>query len=114
MRSGAKHSADAKHLAEYLVTLACSPDASPYVADAPYIARGLIRNERLEAAGMEIATVADRLRRGKADPKTCRGVVGFTEMDWAQLDEIVARVQEAAAKTAPSQPGARPDVPGAP
>ena len=62
---------------------------------------------------MEIATVADRLRRGKADPKTCPGVKGFTEEDWAQLDELVARVQKEAAKTsAPS--GAPPDGPGAP
>ena len=48
----------------------------------------------------------------KGRPETCPGVKGFTEEDWAQLDELVARVQKEAAKTsAPSQRGAPPDGP---
>jgi uncharacterized protein YjbI with pentapeptide repeats len=95
---------DAKHLAEYLATLACSAEA------APDVARGLITYGRIERIGAEIATIADRLRKGKADPQNCPGVDGFTKEDWAQLDELVARVQERGAKTsAPS--GTPPDKP---
>ena len=66
---------DAKKLAEYLVMLACSASA------APHVARALMSNGRMAATGLEIATIADRLRRGKTDPKTCPGVEGFTEND---------------------------------
>jgi uncharacterized protein YjbI with pentapeptide repeats len=78
--------ADAKQLAEYLVTLACSADA------APHVARGLMQNGRIAATGVEAATVVDRLRRGKADVQTCPGVKGFTDEDWAELDKVVASV----------------------
>ena len=61
---------DAKQLAEYLVRLVCPAEAGgagEAATTAPYVVRGLIRNGRIEATGVEIATVADQLRRGKAD-----------------------------------------------
>ena len=79
--------------------LACSASA------APHVARALMSNGRMAATGLEIATIADRLRRGKTDPKTCPGVEGFTENDWAQLDQVLANVQKPATKKSwPSDP----------
>ena len=94
---------DAKQYAEYLVALACSAEA------APHVARGLIWiSGRIDR---KIETV-DRLRKGKADAKVCPGVKGFTEEDWAQLDQLVERVQKSAAKTsAPNRGGATYDGP---
>jgi hypothetical protein len=75
--------------------LACS------AAAAPHLARGLIENGRFKATGMEIATIADRLRSGKADAEACRGVKGFTEEDWKKLDKLV---EEAAKTPEPDDP----------
>jgi hypothetical protein len=59
----------------------------------PHVARGLLHNGRIEATGVEIATIGDRLRGGKADLRTCPGVKGFIEEDWQLLDKILTRVQ---------------------
>jgi uncharacterized protein YjbI with pentapeptide repeats len=96
---------DAKQLAEYLITLVCL--AADAADAAPHVARGLIQNGRIAATGVEIASIADRLRRGKADTQTCPGVVGFTEEDWARLDQVVADVQARGAKA--SGPRKTPD-----
>jgi len=76
-----------------LTDLACSSKG------APYVARGLLRNGRIEATGSEIAAFAAQLRSGKSDPATCLGVKDFTDEDWASLDELVA----AARKLAPDE-----------
>jgi uncharacterized protein YjbI with pentapeptide repeats len=68
----------------FLTDLACSSNG------APYVARGLLRNGRMEAAGSEIAAVAARLRNGKSDEAACSGVKDFTDEDWASLDKLVA------------------------
>ena len=73
-----------KQLAAFLADLACLRDA------APYVARGLIENGRLRSTGLQVAAVADRLRKGKPDPSGCPGAKGFTDDDWAQLDQLVA------------------------
>jgi uncharacterized protein YjbI with pentapeptide repeats len=55
---------------------------------APYIARGLIRMFRLDL-GSPAAEFAEQLRKGKSDQSACPGVNGFTDQDWAELDELV-------------------------
>ena len=72
-----------KQLAAFLADLACSREG------APYVARGLIGNGGFESMGLQIASVADRLRRGKSDQDTCPGVRGLTDEDWSNLDELV-------------------------
>ena len=74
---------DLKRLADGVVQLACSAES------APHVARGLLYGQ-IAAIGTETATVADRLRKGKTDPAACPGVKGFTDEDWALLDQIVA------------------------
>ena len=71
-----------KALAELLAELACSSNS------APFVARGLIRNDRLKAAGAQFANVADQLRKGRSDPAACPGVKGFTDKDWDRLSEL--------------------------
>ena len=73
----------------FLTDLACSSDG------APYVARGLLRNGRIEATGSEVFAIAARLRRGKSDQAPCSGVKDFTDEDWASLEEIVAAAQKA-------------------
>jgi uncharacterized protein YjbI with pentapeptide repeats len=72
----------------FLTDLACSSNG------APYVARGLLRNGRIEARGSEVAVVAARLRTGKSDHAACSGVKDFTDEDWASLDELVAAAQK--------------------
>jgi hypothetical protein len=63
-----------QQLAAFLADLGCQRDA------APHVARGLIQNDRLWSTGLQVvATVADRLRKGKSDPFACPGVAGFTD-----------------------------------
>jgi uncharacterized protein YjbI with pentapeptide repeats len=70
-------------LAAVLADLGCSSDTPPYVA------RGLLKNGRLEAAGSQVAAVADRLRKGRSDLATCPGIEGFTDQDWRDLDRLI-------------------------
>ena len=76
-----------------LTDLACSSNG------APYVARGLLRNGRMEATGSEITAVAARLRKGKSDQAACFGVKGLADEDWASFDALVA----AAPKPAPDE-----------
>jgi hypothetical protein len=76
-----------KQLAAFLADLACVTDA------APHVARGLVQNDRLRSMGLQVAAIAERLRKGKSDPSTCPGVTGFTDDDWAKLDQLVAEAQ---------------------
>jgi hypothetical protein len=74
-----------QQLAAFLADLGCTRRA------AHYVARGLIRNGRLRFTGLQVvATVADRLRKGKSDPSSCPGVTGLSDGDWAILDRLVA------------------------
>jgi uncharacterized protein YjbI with pentapeptide repeats len=75
-------------LAEFLANLAC------YSGSSPYVARGLLRNGRMEATGTQIVTVAEKLRKGKSDETACPGVKGFTDQDWGWLDKLVALAKE--------------------
>ena len=54
----------------FLADLACSSGS------APYVARGLLRNQRVNSTGGQL--FADRLHKGKSDPTACPGVNGFT------------------------------------
>ena len=74
-----------------LTNLACSSNG------APYVARGLLRNGRMEATGSQIAAVAARLRRGKSDQAACFGVKDLTDEDWASFDALVAAAPKPAA-----------------
>jgi uncharacterized protein YjbI with pentapeptide repeats len=76
-----------QQLAAFLADLGCQGDA------APYVARGLIKNGRLQSIGLQVAAVADRLRKGKSDPLACPGVKGFTDDDWTKLDQLVTEAQ---------------------
>jgi uncharacterized protein YjbI with pentapeptide repeats len=69
-------------LAISLTELACLEDA------APYIARGLLRNGRIEAAGAKAMDLLDTLLKGKSDPSVCPGVVGFVDADWALVRKV--------------------------
>jgi hypothetical protein len=80
-----------QQLATFLADLGCLEDA------APHVARGLIQNGRLLSTGLRVAAVADRLRKGKSDPSGCPGVRGFTDDDWAKLDQLVTGVLSRAA-----------------
>jgi uncharacterized protein YjbI with pentapeptide repeats len=71
-----------RRLAAFLTDLACSADS------APYVARGLLRNQQVNATGAQFASVVDRLRKGKSDLTACPGVNGFTDEDWAYFDQI--------------------------
>jgi uncharacterized protein YjbI with pentapeptide repeats len=84
-----------KQLAAFLADLGCLRNA------APYVARGLIKNGRLPSTGLQIAAVADRLRKGKSDPSACPGVTGFTDDDWTKLDQLVTDAQSRAADEKP-------------
>jgi uncharacterized protein YjbI with pentapeptide repeats len=71
-----------KKLATFLADLACSSSG------APFVARGLLQNRRVSAAEPQIASVADRLLKGKSDLTACPGIRGFTREDWTKLDEL--------------------------
>jgi hypothetical protein len=72
-----------KQLAAFLTDLACSREG------APYVARGLIGNGGFASTGPQVASVADRLRRGKSDQTTCPGAGGLTDEDLSILDDLV-------------------------
>lgn len=95
-----KQNPGSKDLAEFLADLACrllsgnspSEEQSSFVTpmEQPYIARGLLTNGRLIATGRDITIFADRARAGRTNPSACPGVAGFTDRDWALLDDAVA------------------------
>ncbi|MFI5011075.1 MAG: pentapeptide repeat-containing protein [Hyphomicrobiales bacterium] len=71
-----------RELADFLAALACRKDS------APYVARGLLNNDRLTDTPTQTATVAAKLRQGMSDAAGCPGVGGFTETDWRDLDKV--------------------------
>ncbi len=71
--------------AQILEKLACAD------AGTPYVARALILYGRLQATGSNLLNIADRMRKGKSDLSACPGVKGFTDDDWAKLDELVKK-----------------------
>jgi uncharacterized protein YjbI with pentapeptide repeats len=75
-------------VATVLADLACSTPL------APHAAHRLIRN----ATGTQVPTIAERLRKGKSDPTACPGVKGFTDEDWAKLDEVVQQASKQESK----------------
>jgi hypothetical protein len=85
-------------LATFLADLACSNSS------APYVARGLLQNGRIWDTKSHVAAIVDKLRKGKSDPATCPGVVGFIDKDWTHLDELVQRAskQEGERKSKPT------------
>lgn len=94
-----------KNLAAFLADLACLDEPSLLISTgaAPYLARGLLKYDRMKAIGTQIATVADRLRKGKSDPAACPGVKGFTDEDWALLTKLVADAQKPKPAAKPGQ-----------
>jgi hypothetical protein len=80
-----------RRLAEFLAELACSSDEE----SSPYVARGLLRN--LTSLRDDLPSTrqffTNQLRQGKSDRTACPGVDGFTENDWALLDELVSAAQ---------------------
>jgi hypothetical protein len=75
-----------------IARLACGAD------EAPHIARGLMRNGRLEDTRQDLHDIAAKMRSGKTDASKCEGVRGFVDADWKSLDELV--------KKAPPKPDA--------
>ena len=71
---------DAKAYAEGLKTIVCAKE------EAPFVARGVLRNNVLALAEQHIVLIADAMRAGRAEPDKCPGVAGFTEEDWKELD----------------------------
>jgi uncharacterized protein YjbI with pentapeptide repeats len=71
-----------RYLAAFLGDLACGS------GDAPYVARGLIKSDRLASLGDELEAVRRRMKDGREKLDMCRGVAGFTEDDWRKLDAI--------------------------
>jgi Phage integrase family len=67
---------------------------------------------RFKATGTQLAAVAERLRRGKSDPTACPGVIGFTNGDWAGLDELVQAASEQESEKKP-KPTSKPESTGA-
>jgi hypothetical protein len=71
-----------KKLAVFLADLACSPHSTPYVA------RGLLRNERMKDTDTQADIIVDRLSKAKSDPAACPGVVSFEAIDWKAVGEL--------------------------
>ena len=69
-------------LEKLLAKLAC--DAT----GAPYIARGLISNLRLDALGDRLASVRILMEEGRKASEKCPGVAGFTDDDWRRLEAL--------------------------
>jgi uncharacterized protein YjbI with pentapeptide repeats len=74
-------------LATFLAELGCASDA------APYVARGLIKRIASSIGGQP-TILLDRLRKGRSEPTACPGVKGFTDDDWAGLDQAVAEASK--------------------
>ena len=67
---------------EALSDVACERDT------APYVARGLMTNRILGETEDGLRTIAARMRSGRENLANCPGVEGFTNQDWAGLDEL--------------------------
>jgi hypothetical protein len=90
-------------LAALFADLACAKDSGSYVA------RALIGSRRIASTGaMIIATVTDRLRKGKSDPSACPGVAGFTVEDWIDLAELCSHYGDRLKSTAALGTAPRP------
>jgi hypothetical protein len=75
--------------------LVCSSDED----SSPYVARGLPQNltQMREDQMSTQQFITNQLRKGKSDGTACPGVNGFTDYDWASLDELVAAARRPAA-----------------
>jgi len=93
--SEAKIQGRQQQLALFLADLACSRNSPPYIA------RSLIRSGRAYATEAHIIAFAGRLRKGNLVPAECPGVSGFTQDDWAQLDQLVTRVCQTGREQSP-------------
>lgn len=74
-----------KELAKFLMELACSEK------DAPWVARGLIRNSRF--VPRQLDEIAATFK--KADKQNCPGAIGLTSDDFSRLDELIKRSSRA-------------------
>jgi hypothetical protein len=84
---GANHH---QRVAVLLGDLACDADAAPYIA-RQLIGTGLsdlVTPSRLPKLGDQLEDVRRRLEAGREDPKSCPGVVGFSEEDWRGLEAL--------------------------
>ncbi len=84
----------------FFVEMACSPD------NAPYVARGLIRNGRVEAIGLKLAEFISVLK----DSTRCSGAVALNDVDFKLLNTIADARQGELAKERHLSPGERPPV----
>ena len=73
----------AKGRAAFFIDLACAKGS------APYVARGIIRNQLGFAPWYRNALFADKLQMIRLQHDTCPGAKLFTEQDWALLDKLV-------------------------
>jgi len=73
----------AKGRAAFFIDLACAKGS------APYVARGIIRNQLGFAPWFRNALFADKLQMIRLQHDTCPGAKLFTEQDWALLDKLV-------------------------
>jgi hypothetical protein len=72
-----------KQLAALLAHLGCLTDS------APHVARGLLRNGRIQATESQVPTVEHGFSEGKVGQAACPGVKWFTDEDWGSLDKLV-------------------------
>jgi uncharacterized protein YjbI with pentapeptide repeats len=86
-----------RKLAEFLAELACKGDA------APFVARALLWNGRIEDTGPHAGIVKDELSKGKSDPSACAGASGFGNFHWRRLDEILDEARKTASTANPVQ-----------
>jgi hypothetical protein len=71
-----------RRLADRLGGLACDGDG------APYVARGLIHRRLFRSLVDQLEGVRKRMKAGREKPDDCKGVAGFTENDWRELEAI--------------------------
>jgi hypothetical protein len=46
------------------------------------------QRDRFGALGDQLDSVRQRMKAGREQPDVCKGVAGFTENDWRELDAI--------------------------
>ena len=76
-----------RHLASFLKQLACDPEDRPFVAEGPFVAQGIVLNDRIKSTGPRAPAFAEQLLT--ASEKTCPGAVGISENAKAALRSII-------------------------
>ena len=73
---------DAKAYTDAVRDRICADDSKPHVA------RGMMRNGVLSQTGEALEDIKEEMRSNRDKIDNCPGVAGFTDADWAALDEV--------------------------